>query len=245
MGVCAALYHRERTGEGQMIESTLLQTALAFQGNSVFDNPVADELKYQRMERVHALRQSGVSYPELLTAHNPLAVLTAGNIYYRAYSTRDGAIAIGALSPTLWEKVRTALDTTFMGIADPDYDPMNGEWAAKAAIKLAEVEAHVRTRTTSEWAETFTANGVPNEALRFPEDIVDDPQVLANDGIVELEHELSGPQRQVGPVIKMSVTPLEAQGPSPVLGRDTDAVLAETGYSEEEIAALRESGAVA
>jgi len=244
-GVCAALYHRERTGEGQIIESTLLQTALAFQGNSVFDNPVADELKYQKMERVHQLQQSGASYPELLAAHNPLAVLGAGNIYYRAYSTRDGAIAIGALSPTLWEKVRTALDTDFLGIADPTYDPLNPEWAAGAAVRLAEVEEHVRTRTTAEWSDIFTANGVPNGALQFPEDMVDDPQVVANGGIVELEHELSGPQRQVGPVIKMSASPLAAQGPSPVLGRHTDEILGAAGYSEDEVAALRDAGAIA
>jgi formyl-CoA transferase len=245
-GVCAALYHRERTGEGQMIESTLLQTALAFQGNSVFDIPAADDDKYQRMERVHQLQQSGASYPELLAAHNPLeAIVGAGNIYYRAYSTLDGAIAIGALSPTLWEKVRTALDTDFLGMADPEFNPMDPEWAANARLRLAEIEEHVRSKSTAEWADIFTANGVPNGALNFPEDMVDDPQVLANDGIVELDHELSGPQRQVGPVIKMSASPLAAQGPSPVLGRDTDAILTEAGYSAEELTALREAGAIA
>ena len=243
-GVCAALYHRERTGEGQMIESTLLQTALAFQGGSVFDLPAADGAKYLKMETVHRLQQAGASYPELLAAHNPLEILGAGNIYYRAYSTLDGAIAIGALSPTLWEKVRTALDTDFLGMADPEYDPTDPEKLATAHKRLAEIEEHVRTKTTAEWGDIFTANGVPNGALNFPEDMVDDPQVVANDGIVELDHELSGPQRQVGPVIKMSATPLAAQGASPPLGRDTEAILSESGYSPEEIASLREQGAI-
>jgi crotonobetainyl-CoA:carnitine CoA-transferase CaiB-like acyl-CoA transferase len=243
-GVSAALYHRERTGEGQMIESTLLQTALAFQGNSVFDLPVADEAKYQKMERVHQLQQDGASYPELLAAHNPLAVLGSGNIYYRVYGTLDGAIAIGALSPTLWEKVRTALDTDFLGIADPDYDPMNPEWAANATQRVLGIEEHVRSRSTADWGDIFTANGVPNGTVNFAEDMADHPQVVANDGIVELDHELSGPQRQVGPVIKMSASPLEAQGPSPTLGRDTEAILSEAGYTSEEIETLRGSGAI-
>jgi crotonobetainyl-CoA:carnitine CoA-transferase CaiB-like acyl-CoA transferase len=245
-GVCAALYHREKTGEGQLIESTLLQTALAFQGGSVFDLPAADALKYQRMERVHQLQQSGASYPEIITAHNPLAAMIgAGNIYYRAFSTQDGAIAIGALSPTLWAKVRAALDTDFLGLADPEFNPTNAEWGANAVQQVAVIEEHVRSKTTAEWEAIFTANGVPNGALEFPEDMVDDPQVLANDGIVELEHDLSGPQRQVGPVLKMSATPLAAQGASPPLGRDTEAILAEAGYSTDEIATLREAGAIA
>ncbi len=244
-GVCAALYHRERTGEGQMIESTLLQTALAFQGNSVFDLPAADDQKYEKMAKVHQLQEAGASYPDLLAAHNPLAVLGAGNIYYRAYSTLDGAIAIGALSPTLWAKVRTSLDTDFLGIADPEYNPLDPEWAAGAAKAVLAIEEHVRSRTSADWGDIFTANGVPNGTLNFPEDMNEHPQVLANDGIVELEHDLSGPQRQVGPVIKMSGSPLAAQGASPPLGRDTDAVLTEAGYSAEEIATLRDSGAIA
>jgi crotonobetainyl-CoA:carnitine CoA-transferase CaiB-like acyl-CoA transferase len=243
-GVCAALYHRERTGEGQLIESTLLQTALAFQGHAVFDLPVADEPKYQKMERVHQLQQEGASYPELLAAHNPLAFLGAGNIYYRVYGTLDGALAIGALSPTLWEKVRTALGTDFLGIADPDYDPMHAEWAANATKRVLEIEEHVRTRSTADWGDIFTANGVPNGTVNFAEDMIDHPQVVANGGIVELDHELSGPQRQVGPVIKMSASPLAAQGPSPTLGRDTEAILSEAGYSAEQIGALQGSGAI-
>ncbi len=244
-GVCAALYHRERTGEGQIVESTLLGTALAFQGSSVCDLPAADEANYQRMESVHQLQQSGATYPELLAAHNPLAILGAGNIYYRAYSTADGAIAIGALSPTLFEKVRAALDTDFLGIADPAFNPMDADWSANAAARVAEIEERVRSRATSEWEDIFTEHGVPNGQLNFPEDMVDHPQVIANEGIVELDHDLSGPQRQVGPVISMSASPLAAQGASPPLGRDTDAVLSEAGYSAEEIAGLRESGAIA
>lgn len=189
-----------------MIESTLLQTALAFQGGSVFDLPAADEAKHLKMERVHQLQESGASYPELLAAHDPLALSGVGSIYYRAYSTQDGAIAIGALSATLGAKVRTALDTDFLGAADPEFNPTDPEWRAHARARVAEIEEQVRARTTEEWEQIFTENGVPNGPLNFPEDMADHPQVIANGGIVELEHDLSGPQRQVGPVLKMSAT---------------------------------------
>jgi crotonobetainyl-CoA:carnitine CoA-transferase CaiB-like acyl-CoA transferase len=174
-----------------------------------------------------------------------MAALGAGNIYYRAYSTKDGAIAIGALSPTLWAKVRTALGTKFMGMADPEFNPLDPEWETAAAMSLQEVEAHVRSKTTAEWREIFKANGVPNGSLKFPEDMVDDEQVVANGGIVHLDHDLSGPQRQVGPVLQMSESPLAAKGASPPLGRDTDVTSEGAGYSADQIVALRESGSIA
>jgi crotonobetainyl-CoA:carnitine CoA-transferase CaiB-like acyl-CoA transferase len=244
-GVCAALFHRERTGEGQMVESTLLQTALAFQGSSVMELPAADAMTQQKMERVHQLQAEGASYPELIEAHSPFGQLSMANIYYRAFQTKDGAVAIGALSPALFEKVRTALDTDFMGMADPTFNPMDEAWLEDAKQRVSEVEESVRQRTTEEWLETFTAHGVPCGPINFPEDMAHNEQVEANGMVVDLEHDLSGPQRQVGPIIKMSQTPLEAQGASPPLGRDTDAILEAAGYSAEEIAGLRKRSIVA
>ena len=75
--------------------------------------------------------------------------------------------------------------------------------------------------------------------------VEDDEQVVANGGIVHLEHALSGPQRQVGPMLQMSESPLAAQGASPPLGRDTDAILAEAGYNADEVAELRDAGTIA
>ena len=86
---------------------------------------------------------------------------------------------------------------------------------------------------------------MPNGPINFPEDLAHSEQVEANEMVVDLEHDLSGPQRQVGPVIKMSQTPLEAQGASPPLGRDSDAIVGSAGYSPEEIADLRERGIIA
>jgi crotonobetainyl-CoA:carnitine CoA-transferase CaiB-like acyl-CoA transferase len=242
--VSAALFHRERSGQGQLIETSLLQTALAFQNSLVFDLPVADAANQARMDRVHQLQAAGASYPELLKAHNPLASIRAANIYYRPYQTSDGALVIGALSPSLWAKVRAALDTDFLGIADPGFNPMDPAWMAEAQRKVAETEAKVRAGTTAEWLERFETNGVPCGPVNFPEDMIDNEQVQANGMVVELEHDLSGPQRQVAPLMRMSGSPLEAQGSSPPLGRDTDEILAAAGYSAEELESLRAAGVI-
>ncbi|MGD9932091.1 MAG: CaiB/BaiF CoA transferase family protein [Dehalococcoidia bacterium] len=241
---CAALFHRERTGEGQMVETSLLQTALAFQNSLVFDLPAADAMVHARMDRVHQLQASGASYPELLAAHNPLASLRAANIYYRPYQTSDGALVIGALSPSLWAKVRAALDTDFLGIADPTFNPLDAEWLAEARRRVAEVETKVGAGTTAEWLARFEAHGVPCGPLNFPEDMVDNEQALANGMIVELDHDITGPQRQVGPLMRMSASPLEAQGSSPPLGRDTEDIVRSAGYSQEELDDLRAKGVI-
>ena len=243
-GVCAALYHREKTGEGQLIESNLLQTALAFQGSHVMDLPAADTLKYERMENVHQLQEKGASYPELIDAHNPLSQLSEGNIYYRPYSTRDGAIAVGALSSSLWTKVRAALGTNFLGMADPEFNPQDSSWVSSAREEVQKIEEHVQSKTTKEWEKIFTEHGVPNGALNFPEDLINDEQVIQNDGIIHLTHDLSGEQRQVGPLLKMSKTPLGANLASPPLGRDTESILSNAGYSIEQIEKLRTNGTI-
>jgi crotonobetainyl-CoA:carnitine CoA-transferase CaiB-like acyl-CoA transferase len=243
-GVSAALFHRERTGEGQLIETSLLQTALGFQNSLVFDLPVADAMVHARMDRVHQLQAAGATYPELIAAYSPLAPLRAVNIYYRPYQTTDGALVIGALSPSLWAKVRAALDTDFLGMADPNFNPMDPAWLGEARKRVAEIEAKVLAGTTAEWLERFEQHGVPCGPLNFPEDMLNDEQVLANEMVVPLEHDISGPQRQVGPLLKMSASPLAAQGSSPPLGRDTDDIVALAGYTEAEIAGLRERGVI-
>ena len=74
--------------------------------------------------------------------------------------------------------------------------------------------------------------------------MIDDPQVEALGIMVELEHPLTGPETMVGPSWSMSATPLEAQKAAPGLDEDTDDVLAEHGYSAEQIGALRAGGVV-
>ena len=245
LGVCAALFHRQQTGEGQMVETTLLNTALAMQGSSVMQLAAADEIPMAKMAQIAALRAEGAPYAALQDVYKDRGALGALNIYYRCYETRDGAVAIGALSASLWAKVRDALETDFLGFADPNLDPTDQEQLARAAASVREVEAHVRSHTTEYWLDRFESHGVPSGPIQFPEELATDPQIEANDMVVDLNHDLSGPQRQVGPLLKMSATPTAAQGSSPPLGRDTDDIVASAGYSKDELADLRTRGIIA
>jgi formyl-CoA transferase len=109
---------------------------------------------------------------------------------------------------------------------------------------VAKIEAMIVDNTSAYWVEKLEAAGVPVSELYFTEELDEHPQIIENEYVVHLDHDLSGPQSMVAPPHKMSESPPTPQGASPPLGRDTDAILASAGYSEDEIAALRAADVV-
>ncbi len=242
----AALFYRERTGKGQRIDSTLMGTALAMQTSQftwidAFDDEVIPAM-LEDLDRARKEMRSFAEQDEVRAQYRPKP---PGNIYYRVYQTADGFIAIGALSHSLRKRV---LEVT--GLNDPRYrDDGTFElapegWEEFAPKLVAEAEAMFRTKATSEWGELFQLAGVPSGPLHFVEELFEHPQACDNGLVTEVEHEILGHMRMVAPPFQMSESPLAAQGASPVLGRDNDAVLAGLGYDGERIEDLRSSGVI-
>ena len=96
-------------------------------------------------------------------------------------------------------------------------------------------------RDLEEWLAVLDEAGVPAGPVRFVDELVTDEQVIANGLVVELEHSMVGPLKMVGPMIKMTETPLEAKRASPALGEHSDEVLGELGYSPPEIQHLKDA----
>ncbi len=242
---CAALFSRERTGEGQLVELSMLGSALGLLASSLIGlpdlhGPIA---RAGLADRLREARAAGLSYPELRRLYEEgTGVARRPNAYYRCYHSRDSVIAVAALSDPLRRKLATVL-----GLEDPRLSdgaaPRGGpESDALAEAVVAQAEARMRERTTEEWLSAFDASGVPAGPVRFPDELLDDPDVVANGLAVEVEHAIAGRVRMVGPVLRMSASPPAATRAAPTLGEGAAAVLAEVGYSPEQIAHLHGAG---
>jgi crotonobetainyl-CoA:carnitine CoA-transferase CaiB-like acyl-CoA transferase len=103
----------------------------------------------------------------------------------------------------------------------------------------------LRTDTTARWLSRLDAEQVPCAPILGRRDLLTDPQIAANELIVESDHPQVGRLRQTRPAARFEGTPSEIRRPAPTLGQHTDEVLAELGLADSEISVLRESGAIA
>ena len=191
---------------------------------------------------LNAMREAGASYQEIDDQYQQMMnPFRRGNVYYRTYQAKDGALAVACLSDRLRKRVADVL-----GLDDPrfgpGYDPFSEEAQTRGDELVAEAEALFREKTIEEWLQIWDSVGVPAGPVRFVQEMLNDEQVAANGLAVDLEHTLAGPVRMVGPMIQMSKTPLAARSASPALGEHTDDVLRESGYTESQIDALRANG---
>ncbi len=242
-GITAALYHRERTGEGQAINASLLLSALFLQAGSKEITALDTEPRQRRLRALHAARSRGAGIEEIYAERRAMAPELAGNIYYRAYQTKDSYLVVGCLGPGPRERFRRAL-----AIHDPRYEEgfdRSPEALHRVGAELvAQCEAIFRTRTNEEWLAHLDAHDIAAGPVRFVDEMIDDPQVVANDYIVHYEHPLLGPMRGNAPLVTMSATPTAVQRSSPTLGEHNGAFLCEVGFSGADIERLRREGVI-
>jgi crotonobetainyl-CoA:carnitine CoA-transferase CaiB-like acyl-CoA transferase len=247
MGVCAALYHRAQTGQGQRLSTSLLRSALFMMAGSVMREPVHDAVvRDQMMARVDEIKANGGSYDEIIAARDSLQTLrVAFRLYYGGYRAKDGGVVLGALTKANRDGMRQVLG--IYGEEDSDregydaYDDENQRVALEWRQRIREI---FLTKTVDEWVRLFDEAGVPVAPVQFPEEMADDPQVWADQMTWELEHSVTGPQRVMGPAVAMSVTPTRAYRPAPAYGEHSSEVLVEAGLSVDEVAELCASGVV-
>jgi alpha-methylacyl-CoA racemase len=158
-------------------------------------------------------------------------------ICYRPYACKDGWVTLGALEPKFWQ-------AWCRGVGREDL--IEKQLDAPGSDAHAEVERIFLERTRDEWQAFASQHDCCLEPVLGLDEALDSDLVRAREMIVAIEQPgVAEPVRQVGVPVKLSRTPGGPQGAGPVLGGDTDRVLQELGYSEEEIAALKEDGAVA
>jgi len=240
-GVAAALLRRERTGRGGEVNAALLMAALVVQNNAfvrveAIDGPPHAEAR----RRLAEARAAGRPFPEQarLQPHHR----TPGMIhcYYRVYATRDSAVAVACIRPALQRAFMEAV-----GLADDAHERRPADRAAERRhyeALGARVEAVMATRTAAEWKAVFDARGIPGAAVKFPMELLEDEQALANGFFHDLDHPLLGAVRVLAPPVRVDGPGFRPAAATAPFGSDTRAILGELGYGEDEVAALLAAG---
>ena len=212
----AALLAREKTGNGQHVRRSMLDTVLSFMwasdmgGLTFVDHPIT--------------HQEAASFIDLI------------------YETADGYMTVSTMSDKQWAGLARAFGQPELE-GDPRFKTPELR-DRNLNERLALIQEVLKTRTTQEWLEIFEREDVPRGPALTRHEVIGHPQVVASEILVEHEHPVAGRVRQTRVPARFEGTPPDALRGAPKLGEHNTEILAELGYGEAEIESLRESGAL-
>ena len=217
--VLAALYHRERTGEGQAIDLALLDAQVSVLVNQGMNWLIGGTVPVR----------SGNGHPNIVP--------------YQAFATADGHIILAVGNDEQFRRFCEAAGCAHIA-ADPRYLTIAERNAHRDTLipALAEV---LRQRSSRDWVERLEAAQVPCGPINTIKDVFEDPQVIARGMRLDLPHPRAGTLPSIANPIRFSGTPIEYTHAPPVLGQHTDEVLRDVlGLDDAEIEQLRRDGAL-
>ncbi|ESJ17011.1 CoA transferase [Cupriavidus sp. HPC(L)] len=218
VGILAAYQHKQKTGRGQIVETSLIEAGL------------------QQLYWHAAIHFATGESPGPSGSAHVLATP------YQAFPTQDGHIIVGGANEKNWERIAQVLGRPEW-LTDPRYR-LNSDRMRHRDTLLPAMAEILRTKPSAEWLAAFDAAGVPAGPVHSIGEALSHPQTLAREMVVEQQHPEAGPVKSIGLPIKLSETPARYVRPSPRLGEDTRALLAECGYGEKQIAQMLRAGVV-
>ncbi len=218
VGILAAYQHKQKTGRGQIVETSLIEAGL------------------QQLYWHAAIHFATGESPGPSGSAHVLATP------YQAFPTQDGHIIVGGANEKNWERIAQVLGRPEW-LTDPRYR-LNSDRMRHRDTLLPAMAEILRTRPSAEWLAAFDEAGVPAGPVHTVGEALSHPQTLAREMVVEQQHPEAGSVRSIGLPIKLSETPAQYRRPSPRLGEDTRALLAECGYAEDEIGEMLRAGVV-
>jgi formyl-CoA transferase len=213
-GVMLALWQREKTGEGQMLETSLLQAAVAMQMTSL--------VKIERSNR-------SVNEYDMPT--------------YGIYRCADGAyINVTALRPQQFERLCKLLELDDLAQDPRVFDPAQRDEFRREVYPV--VEALFATKPSKEWLGLLDQADIPAAPILERDQVFSEPQMVENKMFVRVEHPRAGPVQMFAPPLNLSAAEAVVHRASPLTGEHSDEVLRELGYTDDEIAELRERNVI-
>jgi len=155
---------------------------------------------------------------------------------YGLFQAADGDVAIAPSNDLIARRLFDAIELTHV-LDDPDFATNSARLHNRERMN-ALVNEKIRQRPVVEWIAYLNEAGVPCGRVMDLSEVFSDPQVLAQEMVLDMAHPGAGTVRMTGFPVKLSSTPARLRVPAPALGADNDAVFRELGYSAERIAAL-------
>ena len=217
-GITAAYVHKLKTGEGQVVDTSLIEAAIQ-----------------QTYWQAAIYFATGESPGPTGSAH----LLTAP---YQAFQASDGWVNIGGANQGNWERIAHALGHPEW-LDDPRY-ASNSARMENMQVLVESINAVVATRTKAEWIAVFDAAGVPVGPVNTVGEALSHEQTLARGMVVDLLHPQAGATKALGCPIHFSKTPTRIDRPAPMLGEHSRELLREYGYSDAEIDGFVANGVI-
>jgi crotonobetainyl-CoA:carnitine CoA-transferase CaiB-like acyl-CoA transferase len=216
-GVMLALRVKEKTGEGQHIDISMLEGQLSLLGTAI-GNYFGDG---------KIPRPMGTAYSVVVP--------------YQTFHTKTLDLALAIAGEKIWRKFCPAIGCPELA-DDPRYTSTLERSRNRDSL-LPTLQQVFLTRTYEEWEKILLANDIPVGAINNIAQVIEHPQVKARNTFVELDHPTSGKVRVVGSPVRLSKTPAKISTPAPTHGQHTREVLREVlGLSADEISALDAQG---
>ena len=217
-GILCAYIARQRTGEGQHVDTSLFDTSIAL----------------SLMEAATFL--AGGELP------SPLGSTHRRNAPHGAFRAKDGYIAIAADSAHFWKRFCQILELE--SLSDDPRFKTNADRVANKHLLQEIVEGVTTTHEARYWLEKLEAAEIPCGPVNTYAEVFKDPHVLAREMLMQTQHPVAGPVQMTGINIKLTKTPGELRLPAPTLGQHTSEVLRTLGYTDEAIDKLKSAGAI-
>ncbi len=218
IGILAALAARERTGRGQLVDTSLLEAPIALS--------VYEAAQYFSTGEV----------PQRLGAGHRTSAP------YQAFRTKDGWITVGGAAQHLWLRLCNVLGVEHLS-ADPRF-ATNAERVKQRNALAALLQERLERETSAHWLERLEAEGIPAGPVSTYDQVFADPHVLHRKMVVEMQHPAAGRTRGLGIPIKLSATPGAIRRPAPLLGQHTAEILGELGYIPADRERLKAKGVI-
>ncbi len=235
-GVSSALFRRTQTGVGGEVDVSLLMAALALQTNFMLrvddvDGPVHEDALRQLAEA----RADGSTFAEQASVMPAARANYMSGIYYRTYATKDSFVAVACSSPALQRAFAKAVG--FEDGAHGGSIPRE-DLARHYAALQRHAEALLAGQTTAAWKPIFDAHGIPASSVKFQQELLDDPQVVANGMVYDMPHPALGNVRVLTPPLHLDGEGFRPGGATAAFGSESRQLLADLGFDGEAIEKL-------